>query len=368
MAAGLDNTKLMVTGIIMSVLASLIFFTHVYLAVIRKRTFSWEDGWLTAAWLVFIAVTSLYLNAGPIIFRLQDVSEGKIEPYATVMDDSLVVQKAFFVVPSVLWICLWLIKASLLCLYKRLMAGLKTYIIFWWIVVFICVVTLALAITSSMLSCSSMTAWFTSGACGTPRDVHAAYISLWYSYSVDVFTDLLVMCLPLGLICNLQMHWRRKITIGALFGLGWVCIAVSTIRATYLGHDNVAEQKFKRPSTSWLALWGIVEAAIAVIIGCGPGLYREAKVLKSGGRLTYNQNYDYNPGGGYIKATSGRSRNKYEDGTLNDNEMMNCPRATAQINNPSDSEEDLFPQRGGKNIRVTTSVVVSQNEDQAHAK
>ena len=42
-----------------------------------------------------------------------------------------------------------------------------------------------------MLSCSSMSAWFTAGACNTPRDVRAAYISLWYSYSVDVFTDLL---------------------------------------------------------------------------------------------------------------------------------------------------------------------------------
>lgn len=36
-----------------------------------------------------------------------------------------------------------------------------------------------------------MKAWFTPGACSTPRDVKAAFISLWYSYAVDVFTDLL---------------------------------------------------------------------------------------------------------------------------------------------------------------------------------
>lgn len=51
--------------------------------------------------------------------------------------------------------------------------------------------TLAGAITSSMLSCSSMKAWFTAGACGTQRDIEAAYISLWYSYAVDIFTDIL---------------------------------------------------------------------------------------------------------------------------------------------------------------------------------
>ena len=70
------------------------------------------------------------------------------------------------------------------------------------------------------------------------------------------------MFLPLGLIRNLQMHWKRKLTIAGLFCLGWVCIAVSTIRATYLGHNNAAGQNFKQPSTAWLAVWGIVEAAI----------------------------------------------------------------------------------------------------------
>lgn len=56
------------------------------------------------------------------------------------------------------------------------------------------------------------------------------------------------------------MHWKRKVSIGALFGLGWVCIAVSTVRVTYLGNNSSGE--FKQPSTSWLALWGVVESGI----------------------------------------------------------------------------------------------------------
>jgi hypothetical protein len=70
-----------------------------------------------------------------------------------------------------------------------------------------------------------------------------------------------VMLLPLGLIRNLQMHWKRKLSIAALFGLGWVCIGVSTVRATYLGQYSTGGE-FKQPSTAWLALWGIVESAI----------------------------------------------------------------------------------------------------------
>ena len=47
------------------------------------------------------------------------------------------------------------------------------------------------AVTSSMLSCSSMKAWFTAGACSTPRDVKVASISLWYAFAVDLLTDLM---------------------------------------------------------------------------------------------------------------------------------------------------------------------------------
>jgi hypothetical protein len=135
----LDNTALLATGIIMVVLTTAIFGTRMFYGVIKQRRFSWEDGWLIAAWIVFVVITSLYLNAGPVIFRLQAVAAGEIPLYATIPEDSLVLQKTFFVTTSGLWICLWLIKASLLSLYKRLFANLRWYLVLWWIVVVICV-------------------------------------------------------------------------------------------------------------------------------------------------------------------------------------------------------------------------------------
>ena len=133
-----------------------------------------------------------------------------------------------------------------------------------------------------MLSCSSMKAWFTSGACSTPRDVRAATISLWYAYAVDVVTDLMgissfhmspssrrderrwhtyrptVMFLPIGLIWKLQMPLSQKASIGGLFCMAWVCIAMATIRVRELGAKSAAEQ----PRPTWLAFWGIIETAI----------------------------------------------------------------------------------------------------------
>lgn len=140
MAAVLSQESLLATGIFMIILTTIIFAARMYLGAIKKRQFVWEDGWLIAAWVVFIVVTALYLNAGPVIFRFEAIASGDLAPYPTVLDDSLKLQKTFFVSTSGLWICLWLVKASLLTLYKRLMSNLRAYIIMWWIVVVICVV------------------------------------------------------------------------------------------------------------------------------------------------------------------------------------------------------------------------------------
>lgn len=74
-----------------------------------------------------------------------------------------------------------------------------------------------------------------------------------------------VMLLPIQLIRGLQMPTKRKLSIAALFGLGWVCISISTLRAAYLGNESTKD-RFRQPSTSWLALWAIVEASIGTIM------------------------------------------------------------------------------------------------------
>lgn len=201
------------------------------------------------------------------------------------------------------------------------------------------------------------------------------------------------MFLPLALIRNLQMHWKRKLTVATLFCLGWVCIATATVRAAYLGSD-VAQRvaggsKFKVPSPPWLALWAMVEAAvgkstrqfphiliritndhrfrIAIIIACGPGLYREIKVIQST-RKGYDDNgYQHRSGTGpyYQQGRSGRSgRSAHDDDDDNDLNLGDYPRATTRIMNESSSQEELVHGESGKldKIVVTRSVLVSGND------
>tara|TARA_R110002003_G_scaffold61_2_gene5517 strand:+ start:24167 stop:24937 length:771 start_codon:yes stop_codon:yes gene_type:complete len=149
-----------------------------------------------------------------------------------------------------------------------------------------------------------MRAWFTPGACQTPRDIRSQIASLYFTYAVDVLTDLMgmsisfpcttpniiiaglakhcdrlhhlsdalltsptVMALPTRLIWDLQMPRAQKGGITGLFGIGIILIAVATLRVAQIGGKA---QSSSQPSASWLALWGVIETSIAVIIGCCP--------------------------------------------------------------------------------------------------
>ncbi|KAJ9605216.1 hypothetical protein H2200_010606 [Cladophialophora chaetospira] len=109
----------------------------------------------------------------------------------------------------------------------------------------------------------------------------------------------------LALYRRLMRPTSQKVGIGGLFCIAWVCIAFATIRVIQIG---VKAGNSSTPSSSWLALWGIVESAVAVIVGCCPGLYTRAKEVrstrKSTSKKSTGQSYIYGSRG-YEKQTAG---------------------------------------------------------------
>ncbi|ETN37486.1 uncharacterized protein HMPREF1541_07108 [Cyphellophora europaea CBS 101466] len=91
------------TGISLVALTSLIAGLRVVLAIQQQKGFHWDDGWLLAAYISFLVLSSLYLIAAPIIFRIEQVGQGKLEPYPDIARDGLFIQKIFFVTTSALW-------------------------------------------------------------------------------------------------------------------------------------------------------------------------------------------------------------------------------------------------------------------------
>ncbi|KAJ5407977.1 hypothetical protein N7509_001860 [Penicillium cosmopolitanum] len=346
------------TGIALIVLTSLVVLVRFIGSVRRPKELKAEDYLLVIGYIFFLELSVLYIYIAPVIFRLAALSAGTIAPYATVMDDSVKLQIVFFVTTSSLWICLWMVKFSLLSMYKRLLVG-KQYLLAWWVIVILCILFLIGCILSSWFSCESFHAWFTAGECGTARDHRAARISLYFAYAVDILTDLAIMALPLRLIWNLRMKPRQKLSIGGLFCFGWVCIIVSTIRVVKLGEGTATGV----PAPSWLALWATIEASIAVMIGCCPGLYRVMKTALSPSKHSYDYNSYNMRGRGGSGMPSNRSGTRGADIALNSfvgkSDDIYQSASAYRSSSPASSQEKLAQPSERGNIMVNYGVAVT---------
>lgn len=125
------------TGIALIVLTSLVAAARFVGSIRGLKDIRAEDCLLLVAYVFFLELSILYIYVAPIIFRLDSLKNGLIPMYATVAQDTLQLQTVFFVTTSSLWICLWMVKFSLLSMYKRLVVG-KAYIAAWWGITIAC--------------------------------------------------------------------------------------------------------------------------------------------------------------------------------------------------------------------------------------
>ncbi|KAK6826151.1 hypothetical protein PG987_013645 [Apiospora arundinis] len=257
--SGLTPDSFRGASIAMMITASVIVAARTTTMIHNGLGIHWDDVWLATGYVLLMIVSGVYVGSTELFFRINDTFEGRAGPYPGIADDKFSMKKILLFTSPGLWFTLWSIKFSLLALYKRLLIQVPLY---------------------------------------------TRYVSIWQAYSVDATTDLMVMLLPLGLIRNLHMPTTRKLSLVFLFCLGIFVIIAATIRVAQLG-----KAKNSNPSPAWLALWSNIESSVAVIVGCGPGLYRKAKSIgKSQGPHAY-ENEEYS--GANMGQSSVRSiRNK----------------------------------------------------------
>jgi len=145
------------------------------------------------------------------------------------------------------------------------------------------VIAFAGCVISIFTACENLPDYFTLDLCiNNTRDVRGQLISLYFSFAVDVITDIMIMLLPTKLLWSLCLPLAQKISVGAVFCVGVLCILMATIRVALvaLKADNMV------PSDSCLAFWNTIEAGIAVVTGCLPAftiIYRKSRSARRHG-------------------------------------------------------------------------------------
>jgi hypothetical protein len=169
------------------------------------------------------------------------------------------------------------------------------------------------------------------------------------------------MIFPIQLVWHLQMARGQKIAVIVLFASGVVCIAFATIRVVQIG---IRAGNHTSPSPTWLALWTIVESAIAICIGCCPAfavLYRTTRAA------SMRHNTD-----GYIRhdhSRSGEARSRTDAIQMQPMATSTSRPRTTKLgmywDDTTSSQEELAGETKGITVTTTLQQASSHSSESA---
>ncbi|KAF1837316.1 hypothetical protein BDW02DRAFT_160761 [Decorospora gaudefroyi] len=265
-----QGTVLKVAYSMLGVTSSVIL-ARIGLNIFKPKKLTASDYFVFLAFAVYVSKCALYITLSPYMQRVYAVANGQAAPYPGLEGDSIVMGKMVLATFCMFWMVLWLIKVALLLLYRRLLTGLSIrYTVVWWCIAGICLITFAGNYFFYFQTCVTISGFWTGGCSGSgPK--HAQLVSLYYSFTTDTSTNLMIMALPIWLTWNLKMPRSKKIWILLLFATGFVCVLFACLRVTQVAINAAKPEVDGQPlDPTWLAIWGMVECSIAVIIGCCP--------------------------------------------------------------------------------------------------
>ncbi|KAF9738974.1 hypothetical protein PMIN06_007761 [Paraphaeosphaeria minitans] len=254
---------------------------------------------------------------------------------------------------SVLYVSsLWAVKFALLLFYKRLAALGSRLVLIYNIALGGLGVTFLVIFFDILFQCYPYDKrWSTD-----PHyqcDPNAAQVNYWITILFNIFSDTIIIVLPITMVSRLQMKLKQKLGVAGVFALGSFVVISSIIRAFY-SHKN---------ETMLTCTVSMVETAIAIIAAClpalrtmiiggstnGPSSYGKHYELSSARRKTMDPNH-LGASGGVISGASGSRTNKSH-------------------HNPNGSEDSLVKAGlsvgldGREKIRVDTTIETMYEDD-----
>ncbi|RAK71283.1 uncharacterized protein BO72DRAFT_463958 [Aspergillus fijiensis CBS 313.89] len=178
--------------------------------------------------------------------------------------------------------CIWVTR-----LFYTLSMGLVKMFLLWfylrldprrfmrWAVFFVMFLNIGLSLASfigSLASCRPPSLFWTSPT-GDSRCMSLGAQQLFYEVNgvLNIVTDILIYLLPVPMLYGLQVTWRKKGAILAIFGLGILSIAAACVRYNFVRRLASAKEEYYLLLADSLN-WCTIEAYVAIFCGCAPSL------------------------------------------------------------------------------------------------
>ncbi|RAH71256.1 uncharacterized protein BO66DRAFT_371689 [Aspergillus aculeatinus CBS 121060] len=226
--------------------------------------------------------------------------------------DTVPMLKCIWVTRFFYTLSMGLVKMSLLWFYLRL----DPRRFMRWAVFFVIFLNIGLSLASfigSLASCRPPSLFWTSPT-GDSRCMSLGAQQLFYEVNgvLNIVTDILIYLLPVPMLYGLQVTWRKKGAILAIFGLGILSIAAACVRYNFVRRLASAKEEYYLLLADSLN-WCTIEAYVAIFCGCAPSLsvlikaYAPSIFGSSTARISHSAQF---PGAGDLQQRSARKANR----------------------------------------------------------
>ncbi|KAI9885079.1 MAG: hypothetical protein M1823_003134 [Watsoniomyces obsoletus] len=224
-----------------------------------QRTFSIDDGFLLFGVLCLIAAVVL-------LFQLIDkMYLGEALLFGTpvalppdFIEQALDFHKLVTVCLILLWIAVCAAKFSFLFFFRKLIDRIRIMIIYWWIVLVFCVLTMCYGIAAYVLSCPKYGS-LEAVSCSNGPTIKRTLTYSAFQLATDIVSDLLILYIPVRLVWKIQIRWQQKFWLLLTLGLTVVMVVVTITRAAGLRHQKILDNV-------WGVYWMFVAAEVALMM------------------------------------------------------------------------------------------------------
>ncbi|KAH3946568.1 hypothetical protein HBH53_129600 [Parastagonospora nodorum] len=205
--------------------------------------------------------------------------------------------KYFYVMASLYFTELSLLKLTLLFFYIRVFPSKPVQRLLWGTVIFVVLWGLVF-VCLAIFQCQPISYFWThwdglhEGHC---LDINAITVS---NAAISIFLDLWILGIPLWQLWGLKMHWKKKVGVALMFCVGTFVTVVSILRLSALVHFAQSS------NASWefydVSLWSTIEISVGCMCACLPTLrlllVKIFPVLAGSTTRSRQQYYNYGSG------------------------------------------------------------------------
>ncbi|MCJ1318862.1 hypothetical protein MMC15_004194 [Xylographa vitiligo] len=254
----IDDTGFMIASSVTLGIAIILSVARMYIRVSKFHRLYADDWMFLFAVGFLIAGTTMVFLTLPYNQTEVNVGAGVEAPppdFAHQLDFDVKFQDAASLLVNA---SIFSVKFSFLLFFRRLLERTGKLQRYWWFTFIITVPSAIVCMCTEFIACPAFGDRIME-TCVSAAAVKRQVAILYTVVTLDIFTDLLLISIPVLLLWKVKINIRRKVGLGCLLCLSIFAIITNIIRAA--GHKLNNGQS----DVVWILFWGEMEACIAVM-------------------------------------------------------------------------------------------------------